>query len=130
MSLTIQKKLIVILIGIISGIIGPIVGGSGIIMVPLLLLFDIAKNQKEAVGTYMASTLSITGSPSIWLFYKANDIVIEAALLLMLSLSISIYFSTKYVIHRISNKLLYLIFIVYLVIMVILYSYKFMISKD
>lgn len=130
LSLTLKQKIIAIIIGIFAGIITPLIGGAGIVITPLLLISGLVANQKQASGTFLASTLSITLFPSTWSFIKSDDVNYEVAILVGLSYCIFSFISSIFITERVSNRILYIAFSIYMLILSLFYLIKFIYARD
>ena len=91
--------LILIAIGIISGIMAGMLGiGGAIIMVPALV-FVMGLNQHTAQGTSLAVMLPPIGIIAAFNYYKAGQVNIKFALVLAAAFLIGSYFGSKFALN-------------------------------
>jgi len=91
--------LILIAIGIISGIMAGMLGiGGAIIMVPALV-FVMGLNQHTAQGTSLAVMLPPIGIIAAFNYYKAGQVNIKFALILAAAFLIGSYFGSKFALN-------------------------------
>jgi len=87
--------LILILIGIVTGIMSGMLGiGGAIIMVPALV-YILSLNQQAAQGTSLAVMLPPIGIIAAYNYYKAGQVNIKFALILAACFIIGSYFGSK-----------------------------------
>jgi hypothetical protein len=87
--------LILILIGIVTGIMSGMLGiGGAIIMVPALV-YILGLNQQAAQGTSLAVMLPPIGIIAAYNYYKAGQVNIKFALILAACFIIGSYFGSK-----------------------------------
>lgn len=87
--------LILILIGIITGIMAGMLGiGGAIIMVPALV-FILGLSQQAAQGTSLAVMLPPIGIIAAYNYYKAGQVNIKFALILAACFIVGSYFGSK-----------------------------------
>jgi uncharacterized membrane protein YfcA len=87
--------LILIVIGIITGIMAGMLGiGGAIIMVPALV-YIMGLSQVSAQGTSLAVMLPPIGIIAAWNYYKAGQVNIKFALVLALFFIVGSYFGSK-----------------------------------
>jgi len=87
--------LILILIGVVTGIAAGMLGiGGAIIMVPALV-FIMGLNQHAAQGTSLAVMLPPIGIMAAYNYYKAGEVNIKFALILAATFIIGSYFGSK-----------------------------------
>ncbi|MBA2250647.1 MAG: sulfite exporter TauE/SafE family protein [Chitinophagaceae bacterium] len=90
-----QTIIILILVGIASGILGGLVGvGGGIIIVPSLVYF-LGFSQKTAQGTSLGILLLPIGILGVWQFYKAGYVDMRTVWLVSLGFLAGSYFGSK-----------------------------------
>jgi uncharacterized protein len=98
------------IIGMITGLVGGIVGGgSEILIVPLLTFFGLMNSMKERVGTSLFMLLPPIGLFAAIKFYNKGYVDIFAGLYMALIFTIFSYLSSSYTI-KISNYYLQKIF--------------------
>jgi uncharacterized membrane protein YfcA len=97
--MTTSVFLLLIAIGILTGIVAGMFGiGGAIIMVPALI-FIIGLNQHTAQGTSLAVMLPPIGIIATFNYYKAGYVNIKYALLLAIAFIIGSYFGSKLAIN-------------------------------
>ncbi len=95
MSLTITMVIILLLIGLASGMLSGLIGvGGGIFIVPALVFF-LAFQQKQAQGNSLGILLLPVGILAAWNYYKAGYIDIRLVLLVSLGFVVGGYFGSK-----------------------------------
>ena len=88
--------LILIIIGIITGILAGMLGiGGAIVMVPALVFF-LGFNQHAAQGTSLAVMLPPIGIVAAMNYYKAGQVNIKYAIILAICFIVGSYFGSKY----------------------------------
>lgn len=93
--MTTSMFLILIVIGIITGIMAGMLGiGGAIIMVPALV-YIMGLSQVSAQGTSLAVMLPPIGIIAAWNYYKAGQVNIKFALVLALFFIVGSYFGSK-----------------------------------
>jgi len=91
--------LILIVIGIISGVMAGMLGiGGAIVMVPALV-FVMGLNQHTAQGTSLAVMLPPIGIIAAFNYYKAGQVNIKFALILAAAFLIGSYFGSKFALN-------------------------------
>jgi hypothetical protein len=99
MKMSTSVLLILIAIGIISGIMAGMLGiGGAIIMVPALV-FVMGLNQHTAQGTSLAVMLPPIGIIAAFNYYKAGQVNIKFALILAAAFLIGSYFGSKFALN-------------------------------
>ena len=94
-KMDIQTLIILILIGLASGILGGMVGiGGGIIIVPALVYF-LGFSQKMAQGTSLAILLLPIGLLGVIQFYKEGFIDIRFSIIIALAFFFGSYFGSR-----------------------------------
>lgn len=94
-----QQPLIVILIGVISGILAGILGlGGAIIIIPALVML-LGFSQQMAQGTTLLMLVLPVGALAAWQYYRAGNADVKTAALLAVSFFISGYFGAKLANH-------------------------------
>jgi uncharacterized membrane protein YfcA len=101
------KIILIIIAGFITGFFSGALGiGSGIILIPLLLILTIIKNHKLAIGTALFVSLPPLSIAAVYNYYKNNyvDIKIGIPLIIIITLSawIGSYYSIKTDVRRIA----------------------------
>lgn len=93
--MTTSMFLILIVIGIITGLMAGMLGiGGAIIMVPALV-YIMGLSQQSAQGTSLAVMLPPIGIIAAWNYYKAGHVNIKFALVLALFFIVGSYFGSK-----------------------------------
>lgn len=96
MKMSISMLLILLGIGIITGIMAGMLGiGGAIIMIPALVLF-MGFSQHMAQGTSIAVMLPPVGILAAYNYYKAGHVDIKFALILAVTFLIGSYFGSRY----------------------------------
>ena len=94
--MSISMLLILLGIGIITGIMAGMLGiGGAIIMIPALVLF-MGFSQHMAQGTSIAVMLPPVGILAAYNYYKAGHVDIKFALILAVTFLIGSYFGSRY----------------------------------
>ncbi len=89
------QSLIVLLIGLGSGVLAGMFGiGGGTVIVPLMMLF-VGFSLKQAVGTSLTALLLPVGLLGAIEYYRSGQINIIAAICLIIGLFIGTYFGAK-----------------------------------
>ena len=122
MSLT--QLLILIVIGIISGLLSGVFGVGGAIIVIPALVFIIGLTQHEAQGTSLAFMLPPVGILATWNYWKAGHVNWKIALVLSLTFVLGAYLGSHFSIN-IADKTLRRMF----GILMILIALKMIFSK-
>jgi uncharacterized protein len=95
MKMSTSMILILIVIGIITGVMAGMLGiGGAIIMIPALV-FLVGISQQSAQGTSLAVMLPPVGIIAAYNYYKAGHVNIKFALILALFFLIGSYFGSK-----------------------------------
>ena len=88
--------LILIIIGIITGVMAGMLGiGGAIIMIPALVFF-MGFSQQMAQGTSLAVMLPPIGIIATYNYYKAGQVNMKVALILAACFLVGSYFGSKY----------------------------------
>ena len=96
MKMSISMLLLLLGIGIITGIMAGMLGiGGAIIMIPALVYF-MGFSQQMAQGTSLAVMLPPIGILATYNYYKAGHVDIKFALILAFAFLIGSYFGSKY----------------------------------
>ena len=94
--MSISMLMIIIVIGIITGVMAGMLGiGGAIIMIPALVFF-MGFSQQMAQGTSIAVMLPPVGILAAYNYYKAGHVDIKFALILAGTFLIGSYFGSKY----------------------------------
>jgi uncharacterized protein len=95
MKMTTSMLLILIVIGIITGIMAGMLGiGGAIIMIPALI-YLLGISQQMAQGTSLAVMLPPIGIIAAYNYYKAGQVNIKFALILAVFFLVGSYFGSK-----------------------------------
>lgn len=100
--------MLLILIGIVSGILTGITGIQIGILVPALLLFELVPNIQTAVGTVLYSFLPPTAILSVYYLWKKKQVDIKKGNVLMVTLLFSILLGS-WISNHLSVSTIYLI---------------------
>lgn len=88
-----------IILGILAGLLAGLVGvGGGIIIVPALV-YVFGFSQKLAQGTSLALLLPPIGIAAAYTYYKAGQVDVSAALIIIVGFLVGSFFSARYVNH-------------------------------
>jgi uncharacterized membrane protein YfcA len=105
MKMTTSMLLILIVIGIITGIMAGMLGiGGAIIMIPALVFF-LGTSQQMAQGTSIAVMLPPIGILAAYNYYKAGHVNITFAIVLAVCFLIGSYFGSKWALNVPQNVL-------------------------
>ena len=107
--MSISQLIILMIIGILSGILAGVFGVGGAIIVIPALVFILGLSQHEAQGTSLAFMLPPVGILATWNYWKAGHVNWKMALVLSLTFVIGAYFGSQISVN-ISDKLLRKIF--------------------
>ena len=95
MKMTTSMLLILIVIGIVTGIMAGMLGiGGAIIMIPALVIF-MGLSQQAAQGTSLAVMLPPIGIIAAYNYFKAGQVNIKFAIILAITFIIGSYFGSK-----------------------------------
>lgn len=95
-----------IILGVIAGVLAGLLGvGGGIVIVPALV-YIFGFSQKMALGTSLALLLPPIGILAAYSYYKAGQVNISAALIIIAGFLIGSYFSSRYATHLHSANLM------------------------
>jgi len=103
--MTITQLLILIVVGILSGMLAGIFGVGGAIIVIPALVFILGLSQHDAQGTSLAFMLPPVGILATWNYWKAGHVNWKMALVLSLTFVVGAYLGSHFSIN-ISDKLL------------------------
>lgn len=99
MKMTTSMLLILIVIGIVTGVMAGMLGiGGAIIMIPALVFF-MGFSQHMAQGTSLAVMLPPIGIIAAYNYYKAGQVNIVYALILAACFLVGSYFGSKWAIN-------------------------------
>lgn len=107
--MTISQLVILIIIGLLSGLLAGVLGVGGAIIVIPALVFIFGMSQHEAQGTSLAFMLPPIGILATWNYYKEGYVNWKVALILAVLFFIGAYFGSKLAVD-LSDKLLRKIF--------------------
>ncbi len=103
--MTVSALILILAIGIITGIVAGMFGiGGAIIMVPALV-FVMGFGQHMAQGTSLAVMLPPIGIIAAWNYWKAGQVNIKFALILAAAFLIGSYFGSKFALNIPQNVL-------------------------
>ena len=95
MNMSVSTLLIVIVIGIITGVTAGMLGiGGAIIMIPALVFF-LGFSQQMAQGTSLAVMLPPIGILATYNYWKAGQVDLKVALILAVMFLVGSYFGSK-----------------------------------
>jgi uncharacterized membrane protein YfcA len=96
MKMSISMLLILIVVGIITGVMAGMLGiGGAIIMIPALV-FLLGISQQTAQGTSLAVMLPPIGILAAYNYYKAGQVNIKFAIILAVFFLVGSYFGSKW----------------------------------
>ncbi len=116
MSLT--HLIILILVGILSGLLAGVFGVGGAIIVIPALVFILGFSQHDAQGTSLAFMLPPVGILATWNYWKAGHVNWKIALILSLTFVVGSYLGSHFSIN-LSDKLLRRLFGVLMILVAI-----------
>ena len=122
--MSIYHIVILIVIGILSGLLAGVFGVGGAIIVIPALVFILGLSQHDAQGTSLAFMLPPVGILATWNYWKAGHVNWKIALILSLTFVVGAYLGSKMSIN-ISDRTLRKMFGVLMIIIAI----KMIISK-
>ena len=95
MKMSLTTILILLIIGVITGIMAGMLGiGGGLVVIPSLVMV-MGMSQQSAQGTSLAMMLPPIGIIAAYNYYKAGHVDIKFALLLAIAFIIGSYFGSK-----------------------------------
>jgi uncharacterized membrane protein YfcA len=95
MKMSVSTILILLIIGIITGVFAGMLGiGGGLVVIPALVMV-MGMSQQAAQGTSLAMMLPPIGIIAAYNYYKAGHVDIKFAILLSLAFIIGSYFGSK-----------------------------------
>lgn len=96
MNMSVSTLLIIIVIGIITGVMAGMLGiGGAIIMIPALIFF-LGFSQQMAQGTSLAVMLPPIGIFATYNYWKAGQVDLKIALILAVTFIVGSYFGSKF----------------------------------
>ena len=122
--MTTTQLIILIIIGLVSGLLSGVFGIGGAIIVIPALIFILGLSQHEAQGTSLAFMLPPVGILATWNYWKAGHVNWKIALVLSLTFVVGAYLGSQFSLN-ISDKTLRRLFGV----LMILVAIKLIISK-
>ena len=91
----ITKYVIIIIIGIVSGILQGALGSVGLIVViPALLVMNIVGDYKTACGTLLFTLLFPTSLLGLYEYYHSNSMAIITGIILVITMTIGGYYGS------------------------------------
>lgn len=113
--MSISTVLILLIIGLITGVLAGMLGiGGGLVVIPALVMV-MGMSQQAAQGTSLAMMLPPIGILAAYNYYKAGHVDIKIALLLAVMFIIGSYFGSKIAV-KLPQDVLKKIFGVFLVL--------------
>ena len=116
--MTITHLIIIIVIGIISGLLAGVFGIGGAIIVIPALVFILGMSQHDAQGTSLAFMLPPVGILATWNYWKAGHVDWRIALVLSVTFVVGAYFGSQLSVN-ISDKMLRRVFGVLMLVMAV-----------
>ncbi|HQK71719.1 MAG TPA: sulfite exporter TauE/SafE family protein [Bacteroidales bacterium] len=115
MNMSLTTVLILIVIGLFTGLLAGMLGiGGGLIVIPALILV-MGFSQHAAQGTSLAMMLPPIGIVAAWNYYKAGHVDLKVAIILAVAFIIGSLFGSKIAIG-LSENLLKKIFSIFLLL--------------
>jgi len=94
--MTLTQLIILVIIGLLSGLLSGIFGIGGAIIVIPALVFVIGLSQHEAQGTSLAFMLPPVGILAAWNYYKEGYVNWKLALVLSLTFFVGAYLGSRF----------------------------------
>ncbi len=116
--MSITHLIILIVIGILSGILAGVFGIGGAIIVIPALVFILGLSQHVAQGTSLAFMLPPVGILATWNYWKAGHVDWKIALILSITFVVGAYFGSQLSIN-ISDRILRKLFGILLIVMAV-----------
>jgi uncharacterized protein len=116
--MTASQLIILILIGLISGILSGVFGIGGAIIVIPALIFIMGLTQHQAQGTSLAFMIPPVGILAAWNYWKAGHVNWKFALILSLTFVVGAYLGSQFSLN-IPDRTLRRLFGVLMIIMAI-----------
>ncbi len=107
--MTVYQLIILIIIGLLSGVLAGVFGVGGAIIVIPALVFILGLTQHQAQGTSLAFMLPPVGILATWNYWKAGYVNWKFALVLSLTFVVGAYLGSRFTVN-ISDKMLRKIF--------------------
>ncbi|MGB4292207.1 MAG: sulfite exporter TauE/SafE family protein [Bacteroidales bacterium] len=105
MNMSLTTVLILIVIGLFTGLLAGMLGiGGGLIVIPALILV-MGFSQHAAQGTSLAMMLPPIGIVAAWNYYKAGHVDLKVAIILAVAFIIGSLFGSKIAIGLSENML-------------------------
>jgi hypothetical protein len=118
MKMSVSTILILLVIGIITGVMAGMLGiGGGLVVIPALVIF-IGMSQQTAQGTSLAMMLPPIGILAAYNYYKAGHVDIKIAIMLAITFIAGSYFGSKLAI-KLPQELMKKIFGIFLLLVAI-----------
>jgi hypothetical protein len=118
MKMSLSMILILLVIGIITGVMAGMLGiGGGLVVIPALVMV-MGMSQQAAQGTSLAMMLPPIGILAAYNYYKAGHVDIKIALVLAITFIAGSYFGSKLAI-RLPQELMKKIFGIFLLLVAI-----------
>ena len=118
MKMSVSIILIILVIGIITGVMAGMLGiGGGLVVIPALVMV-MGMSQQTAQGTSLAMMLPPIGVLAAYNYYKAGHVDIKIALILAIAFIAGSYFGSKLAI-RLPQELMEKIFGIFLLLVAI-----------
>lgn len=116
--MSLSTILIIVVIGIITGVMAGMLGiGGGLVVIPALVMV-MGMSQQAAQGTSLAMMLPPIGILAAYNYYKAGHVDIRIALILAIAFIAGSYFGSKLAI-RLPQELMKKIFGIFLLLVAI-----------
>lgn len=112
--MSVFQLVILIIVGLLSGVLAGFFGVGGAIIVIPALIFILGLSQHEAQGTSLAFMLPPVGILATWNYWKAGHVNWKIALVLSLTFVVGAYIGSHFSVN-ISDKILRRVFGVLLV---------------
>ena len=122
--MTTTQLIILIIIGVISGMLSGIFGIGGAIIVIPALIFILGLSQHEAQGTSLAFMIPPVGILAAWNYWKAGHVNWKFALILSLTFVLGAYLGSQFSLN-IPDRTLRRLFGVLMIVM----AFKLIFSK-
>ena len=116
--MSITHLIILIVIGIISGLLAGVFGIGGAIIVIPALVFILGLSQHDAQGTSLAFMLPPVGILATWNYWKAGHVDWKIALVLSATFVVGAYFGSQFSVN-ISDRMLRRVFGVLMLLMAV-----------
>ncbi|WP_167613108.1 sulfite exporter TauE/SafE family protein [Maribellus sediminis] len=94
--MTVSQLIILIIIGLVSGLLSGIFGIGGAIIVIPALIFIVGLTQHEAQGTSLAFMIPPVGILAAWNYWKAGYVNWKFALVLALTFVVGAYLGSQF----------------------------------